>query len=217
MEKINKFILVLTSFICLLPVVLALIIYDDLPDQIVMQWNLEGNPNWYAPKAVAAFGLPVFFLILNILTFIFKYKDPRFENASKPMRIITEWITPVLSVIIVPILLFMALEVNIPVPLIALILAGVIFIIFGYYMSKIKQNFIIGIKLPWTLRDSDNWDKTHKMAGILWIFCGIMLIILAFLPFKNSIKLIILGAILAVIIIPPVLYSFLLSLRKRDG
>jgi len=216
MEKINKFVLALTSFICLLPVILSLVIYDDLPDQVVMQWNLEGNPNWYAPKAVAAFGLPVFFLIINIFVGLFKYKDKQFENTSKPMRVITEWFVPVLSVIIVPILLFMAMDVNIPVPLIALVLTGVILIIFGHYMQKNKQNYIIGIKLPWTLRDSDNWDKTHKMAGVLWIICGIILVILAFLPFENTIKLIILGVILAIIIIPPVLYSFFLSLRKKS-
>ena len=60
------------------------------------------------------------------------------------------------------------------------VLIGVIFTIIGNYLPKCKQNYTIGIKIPWTLNNEENWNKTHRFAGWLWTVCGILIMLTGF-------------------------------------
>ena len=87
---------------------------------------------------------------------------------------------------------------------------GIIFIVVGNYLPKSRQNYSIGIKIPWTLSDAENWNKTHRIGGIIWLICGIVSVINAFMNITWLIPL-----ILFIAIFVPVLYSFLLYKRKQ--
>ena len=82
---------------------------------------------------------------------------------------------------------------------------GVLFLIIGNYMPKCKQNYTIGIKIPWTLDNEENWNKTHRFAGFLWVICGIAIMITGFL---GSFWIFLPIALLMVI--APIVYSYLL-------
>ena len=41
-------------------------------------------------------------------------------------------------------------------------------------MPKLHQNYFAGFKLPWTLENVDNWDETHKVAGKVWLYGGLL-------------------------------------------
>jgi len=217
MKKNNLAVMVLSSVVCLLPVILSLAIYDDLPEQVAIHWDITGNPDNFAPKATAAFGLPFFLLTVNIITKIFLYNDPKRENVSKAMRIIVEWLIPFLSLTFVPITLFIAMGVKIPMVITVMVFVGIVFILCGNYLPKSRQNYVVGIRLPWTLNDTDNWNKTHRMAGYLWVFGGIALIIGSFVFFESSFLLVLILSILTLLIILPVLYSYSLYKRNNTG
>jgi len=211
----NKYLtIILTSIGCLLPICLSVAVYNDLPEQIAMQWNFEGKPNWYAHKAVGAFGLPLFLAVVNMVTNIFFYKDSRRENISKAMQALTVWLTPFLSLIITPLFLFNNLGVNVPIKMIVFGLLGILFILIGSYMPKNRQNNTVGIKIPWTLNDSENWNKTHRFAGVLWIICGMLFLVAAFLPLSNIVGTIIILSILLIMTIVPIIYSYVLHKRR---
>ncbi|KFN89076.1 hypothetical protein TMUPMC115_2304 [Tetragenococcus muriaticus PMC-11-5] len=38
------------------------------------------------------------------------------------------------------------------------LLVGVVFIVLGNYLHKVKQNYTIGIRIPWTLNSKENWN-----------------------------------------------------------
>jgi len=210
MNKNNLVILIVTSIICLLPICLAIAVYDDLPEKVVMQWNFVQNPNWYAHKAVAAFGMPVFFMVINIFVNFFMLTDPKRENASKAIRIFTQWFISFLSLILVPLQLLMNLGADIPLLMIILVLIGILSIFMGNYLPKNRQNYSIGIKVPWTLNDPENWNKTHRLAGIIWIIGGILFIITAFLPLENITGIIVICSIISMLVIVPIIYSYCL-------
>ena len=212
--KSNFAVIVLSTVVCLLPIVLSFMVYNDLHDQVVVQWNVEGNPNRYFPKAVAAFGLPIFFAALNIISKIFLYNDPKRENISKAVRLLAEWIVPLFALALVPVILFMAMGSQIPIPIIALVFTGIVLILCGNYLPKSRQNYVVGIKLPWTLNNADNWNRTHRMAGYLYMCCGLALIVASFLFIGKTILLVLILSILALMIIAPVLYSY--SLYKKN-
>jgi len=213
--KNNIFIKALTSVVCLLPIFLGLAVYNDLPENVAMQWGFDGSPNWFAPKEIAIFAMPIIFAVLNIFVLTILYSDPKRGNVSKKMRTISQWIVPFISILIVPVILFKAMDVGLPVTLIVFILLGVIFIIIGNYLPKCKQNYTVGLRFPWTLNDSENWNKTHRLAGYLWTFGGIMFIIFAFLSLKNYVWIFLPFLILVLLIITiPALYSY--SLYKKS-
>ena len=123
------------------------------------------------------------------------------------MKTINIWIIPILSVICIPISLFIALGQNKPVHVIVPVLAGVLILLFGNYLPKNRQNKAVGIRVPWTLNDADNWNKTHRMAGFLWVTSGFVIIILSFLQLITMWAIWIVVLFLVVI---PTVYSYII-------
>jgi immunity protein, SdpI family len=202
--KKNK-LLFITTITCLLPLILSLVLYEKLPEEVAIHFNGEGVADNYVPKAVAAFGIPFLMAAINIFTHFTINNDPKKMNASSALIYIGKWSVPILSVIIMPITLFIALGYKIPIIVISQSIVGVIIIACGNYMPKCKQNYTIGIKLPWTLNSEENWNKTHHMTGYLWILGGISIIISSCIRMTSiSITLV----VILILTIIPFLYSF---------
>ena len=115
------------------------------------------------------------------------------------------WIIPVISWVMFVSIYAYALELSIDIGVVSGILISVIFLIMGNYMSKNRQNYTVGIKLPWTLNSTENWNRTNRFAGRLWIAAGVVLLMNVF--FNQTAVLI---GVLIVIGVVPVIYSFIL-------
>lgn len=195
-----------TTIVCLLPIILSLLLYDQLPAEVPIHFNSKGVPNDYAPKAFAAFGLPFIMAAFNLLTHFSLNNDPRRNNAPSIVRNIGKWTIPLLSVIMVPVSLLIAMGYKISIQMIVLGMVGVLITANGNYLPKCKQNYTVGIKLPWTLHSEENWNKTHHLAGYLWVIGGMLLIIGSFDQIPGM--TIILIGILVVITMVPCCYSY---------
>jgi len=114
---------------------------------------------------------------INIFTHFTINNDPKKMNAASALMYMAKWSIPIMSVILMPVTLFIALGYKIPIEIIVPGIVGIIIVAFGNYLPKCKQNFTVGIKLPWTLNSEENWNKTHHMAGYLWILGGFFMII----------------------------------------
>ncbi len=195
---------IMTTIICLLPLIISLVVYDKLPDQIAVHFDSAGNPNNYMHKAIAAFGLPFLFMAINLYTHFRVNKDPKVQNASNALKTISKWATPVVSVVVVPVTLFMSMGAVIPIPMIVTALVGIIIVLCGNYLPKCKRNYTVGIKLPWTLDNEDNWFKTHRFAGFIWVIGGIVITVNAFLsiPYVSI-------CVPVVLVVGPFAYSYL--------
>ncbi|WP_324822780.1 SdpI family protein [Sinanaerobacter sp. ZZT-01] len=207
MRKKNDFSIWITTLVCLLPMILSIVLYDKLPEQVAVHFDSMGKPNGYAPRFVAAFGIPLLMAAINLFTHVVLNSDPKKGNASIVMRRIAKWIIPILTVLLVPATLFMAMGMDIPLQMMVPCFVGVLIIACGNYMPKSKQNYTVGIKLPWTLNSETNWNKTHRMAGYVWIAGGILLVLSSF--FEVYAFPITIGVILLLAVIP-FLYSYFL-------
>ena len=90
----------------------------------------------------------------------------------------------------------------------ASVLMGAMFIIIGNYLPKTKQNYTIGIKVPWALHSEENWDRTHRLAGRLWVAGGILMLATVFLPQDWTWPVMLVGLVVPTIL--PMGYSYLL-------
>lgn len=211
LEKKEKVIMWITSIICVMPIILSVVIYQDLPDQIAVHWNNAGTADGYLPRSIVAIGLPILFLAVNLYSKIRLFGDPKRAAHSEALKLISIWLIPLLALVIVPVTLFISMGLNIPIALISLVTAGGLMIICGNYIPKCRRNYTMGLKLPWTLHSDDNWNKTHRLAGILWILGGIIIIISAFLLANNLIFGVpVTIAVILILAVAPVLYSFFL-------
>ena len=92
---------------------------------------------------------------------------------------------------------------------------GVLFIILGNYFKTIRPNYFIGIRTPWTLENESIWKETHRVGGIIWLVGGVV-IILASMIIERQWSFIIFISITTIIVIIPVVYSFILFKRGNN-
>jgi uncharacterized membrane protein len=104
-------------------------------------------------------------------------------------------------------------------PFFIYIILGVFTVVFGNYEGKIKPNKTLGIKIPWTIADNENWRKTHRFVAPCTVAAGIILTAGGFAGlFTNQMIWYLVSILLyitLVVILPPV-YSFLLSRKARN-
>ena len=207
-KKIDR-LMIITTLLALLPMALGALWYQDLPEQVAVHFNAAGEADGYASRAFAAFGMPAILAALNVVTHFVLNSDPKRENASKALSLIGKCVVPVISILCCGYLLCHARNVDIaPIQTIVPLLLGVLFILIGNYMPKCKQNYTVGIKISWTLHSEENWNKTHHLAGWLWMIGG--LCVMPFTFFLNGYLPYLLLPLLLVMVLVPIVYSYCL-------
>ncbi len=202
----NKKTLVITSLICLLPIIVGALVYKRLPETIATHFDLNGNPDGWSSRAFAVFGLPAILLAVNLLLPFMLRADPKHENMSGALVNITIWTIPVLSLICSGLTLGRALGYDVRIERVLPVFMGVLFILIGNYLPKTKQSYTMGIKLPWTLASEENWNRTHRLAGFLWVLGGVFFIVMSFIGWSVPAFVI----PLVVMVLVPMVYSYLL-------
>ena len=204
--KINRKTLILTTLVCLLPIIAGALLYSSLPETVPTHFNFEGEPDGWSSRAFAAFGLPAIMLGMNFVLQFALNADPKRQNMSEALMNIAVWSVPVLSVLCCGMTLAKSLGYDVRFEVVIPVFMGLLFIIIGNYLPKTKQSYTMGIRLPWTLNSEENWNRTHRLAGFLWVLCGVFFIAMSFIGWSLPIFLI----LLAVMILVPLAYSYLL-------
>ena len=180
MMKKNLKLMILTSAVILLPILAGVILWPQLPEQLPFHWNISGEVDDWVSKPVAVFGMPALLLVLHWFAMLVTSADPKKAQQSPKMLQLVFWLVPLLSVLISAAIYFSALGNDVPVERFLPVFLGMLFAIIGNYLPKCKQSYTIGIKLPWTLHSEANWNKTHRLAGFLWVLGGFAMMITGF-------------------------------------
>lgn len=192
--------------------------YTILPEQVPTHWNFNGNPDQRNHKIIAIGIVPLITLACIFLFPLLKNIDPKKANYKKFEKtreifqlaiIVFFWYTYFVS-------LYVIQHPEINIGKFVLIGIGVLFLILGNYMGKIKQNFFIGIKLPWTLNSETIWNKTSRFGGKILLINGILFIISGILNWFSIRPIIIL--IISILVLPTI-YSYYLFQKetKKDS
>lgn len=205
--------LILTSLVILLPMALGLIFWEQLPGTFTSHWNINGEADGTAGKAFTVIGLPLILLAFHWLCVAVTAADPKNKGQNNKIFGIVLWIIPTLSILMFGIMYSLALGVELDMEKLMLAAIALMFLVLGNYLPKCKQNSTIGIKLPWTLADEENWNKTHRMGGRLWVTGGAILLITAFL--RSKLIPFVLLTVIAVLVVVPTVYSY--ALFKKSG
>ena len=200
----NKGKLILTSIIILLPILAGLILWKKLPDQMPVHWNSAGEIDGWSHKWFVVFALPFFMLAIHWICVVITCLDPKNKSITNKMFDFVLWIIPVMSILVCFLSYVAGMGIKVSVDIIVPVFIGLMFVVIGSYIPKCQPNYTIGIKVPWTLHNENNWNATHRFAGPVWVIGGIVLIATGFFGL-NMIYFIILMAIGVI----PVVYSYL--------
>lgn len=216
MERNFSFIRIVQYIVVLGMFALAAWLYPTLPNIMPVHWGITGEPNGWAPKLWGAWLLPIIGLLLTLLFPLFAKIDPKAENYKEFSR---AWNVLQLGIVVFfayveGIIFYTVLHPahNALLGRDLLIGIGFLFIVLGNYMGKIRQNFFIGVRTPWTLSDPEVWQKSQRIGGWTFVIGGIATMVLSWL-FPMTIGWFT-GVIIAIVIIP-ILSSYILYQRKR--
>ena len=186
-------------------IIFNILFYNKMPAELPTHWNFQGQADDYGSKFHAMVTIQGFLVLMNLFLCFMLDNDPKNERQNNFLMTLSKMSMPIMMIVIYVITILAGLGKDINTSVIISILMGILFIAIGNYMPKVKRNYTMGIKLPWTLNSDENWNKTHRLAGYLFILGGILFLINPFIG-KNYYIFI----ILAVTSIIPTIYSFYL-------
>lgn len=196
--------------------IISLILYPFLPDKIPMHWNFKGEIDRYGSKFEGAFLIPFMTLGFYLLFLFLPYLDPKEEN-YKRFEMVYQFIkyafVILFSIMHYSVFIATLFGVRDLIPKIIPLTVGIFFILLGNYMPRIKPNWFVGIRTPWTLSDEEVWRKTHRLGGYLFIISGLLIILAGFLPSYWNFIVLMVAIFLSSVI--SIIYSFVIYKRLK--
>ncbi|ASS99148.1 MULTISPECIES: SdpI family protein [Geobacillus] len=176
--KSNRLAIVLTVF----AYVISLAAIPYLPDQVAIHWNASGEADGFSNKWLGAFLPPLLMTFLIMLMGVLPKFDPKKESYGrfqKSYRIVNAALACFFLLLHIATLAY-NLGVSVDIGRLVPLGVGALLIVLGNYMPKIKPNYFIGIRTPWTLESETVWNKTHRLGGKVFIVMGMLLMLTAF-------------------------------------
>lgn len=169
-----------------LPLILSCVAFNFLPDQIPAHYGLNGEVNRYGSKT-EVFILPVIVILFGLfLLLIGKLASKNESNGNTNNQKVTV-VSSVMALLVFNVLtvIFLYTSLKQVVNLYAWVdinkamfsLIGIVFIVIGNFMPRLKRNSIIGLRTKWSLSSDKAWQKSQKFGGVSWIITGFILLV----------------------------------------
>lgn len=166
----------LPLLLSLFPLGLLLAVWPQLPARVPIHFGINGQADGWADKGPELFLIPALVIGIYLLfTFIRKVDPKKPEFSTSSMAQIKTGVLLFLGLIFAY-TTHIQLSGGDKLPgntLLYLILA--MFLFLGNMMGKIRPNYFLGIRTPWTLESEAVWTRTHRLAGRLWVGCSLAL------------------------------------------
>ncbi|RMG61723.1 MAG: DUF1648 domain-containing protein [Bacteroidetes bacterium] len=163
----------------LVSLLIPLLVWNQVPETLPTHWNAAGEPDAYGSKAEALLIMPGVVLFVNLLFWLIPVLDPK-KNVPKfqPILRIMQVVMTVFFLALQGLMVADALGYGVRMDLLVPIGVSLLLLVIGNYFGKLRPNYFIGIRTPWTLESPEIWIKTHRLAGRIWVIGSLMLIVL---------------------------------------
>ena len=211
----NKKYWLITSAITLVPIALGLFLWNQLPDRLPTHFGVDGAADGWSGKGFAVFGLPLMMLFFHIVIFFATRLDKQNRGHNEKVMNLVGLIFPVMSIVNSAIIYTHAMDLELNLSMLLFPMLGLLFIAVGNWLPKIKQNSTLGIKIKWTLYNEENWNRTHRFAGFIWVIGGVIFCLMGFVAEKALLFLLPLEVILLAVV--PMVYSWNLARKQKQA
>jgi len=158
---------------------LAAITWGWAPERIPVHWNVAGQVDRYGGKVEGLLLPPLLALGIYLLMLLLPRIDPGhknyalFQGAYATIRVAIVTLQAGLYGVTHLALRGCPVDVSTVVPM----AVGGLLVILGNLMGKIRPNWFVGVRTPWTLSSKESWVKTHRLTGWLFIVAGLALMV----------------------------------------
>lgn len=149
---------------------------------IPVHWNAAGEVDRYGGKVEGLLVLPLVSIGIILLFTLIRYIDPlraNIERSGQAYRAVLLGTLFFMAVLHVGAVLN-AVGYPVNIGLLAAPAMGIMFIVIGNYMGKIRRNYMFGVRTPWTLASELAWNKTHRVTGKLFVVSGLLVVVASF-------------------------------------
>lgn len=201
-----KWKMIVSSVVILLPALYGIVMWNHLPDVMATHWGADANADASTGKAMAVFGQPLLYLLVHLFCLWLTLRDQEKRRQSAKALGMIFWILPVCSLATSGMLYRAALGEGMEVFAIVPVLLGALFVCVGNYLPKLTQNRTLGIKVSWTLGNEENWNRTHRFVGKVWVGGGLLLLLSALFPLQAMVWVMVF--VVAALGLLPIAYSY---------
>lgn len=148
--------------------------WGTVPDRVPVHWGMNGEPDRYGGRIEGLLLLPAITTGLAVLLWGAPFIDPRRANLLKSESAYTAMCIATVAVLGVVHFAVIATATGRAVSMGAVmgISIGALFVVLGWAMRQVRSNFIFGVRTPWTLSSERSWERTHLLAGRLFVAGG---------------------------------------------
>lgn len=188
--------------------------WPQLPERMVVHWNADFQADGWSSKTLAAGLFPALVLVVWLGLPLLRHIDPKRENYARWEP--TFWVVLNLVGMMLSAVEAAAIAYNLGWPVqmrqVMLCLMGLMFVGLGNYLPRVRPNWWIGIRTPWSLSGDVVWRETHRVGGWALVLGGVVMIAAAFAPARIGSRLGI-GALVVAVLVPTV-YSYVYWRRE---
>lgn len=193
----------------------ALVVYPSLPARIPMHWGVAGGVDRWGAKWPSAFLMPLVGVGLWLLFPALRRLDPRRRHYDRFEE--TFWLLVNAMVAFMAVMEVATLGAALGWPMdmtrVVLILVGLVFVVLGNYLPRVRSNWWMGIRTPWTLESERVWRETHRLGGRTFVAGGLVTMVAALLPPLVRPWVALAGLLVGGFV--PVVYSYVLWRREQ--
>ena len=206
--------LIVSAVFVAIAVGVALWLWPHMPTRVPVHWDVHGQANGYAPRFWGVAMWPLLIAALAVLTVLLPAISPRrfeirpFASIYGALMLVIQGVMLVLGIAT----MLAGAGHAVPMATTALLAVGVLLMVLGNYMGKLRRNFFMGIRTPWTLASEAVWERTHRLAGWLFVLAGVVMVIAA--PIA-ALRWLSLGVVAVACLLPAVCSYFIY--RRLEG
>lgn len=190
--------------------VAAAIVWPTVSGQIPVHWDAHGNANGYGGKFEGLLLLPLIALGLYILLLFLPRIDPgraNYTQFSGPFLVVRYAILMLLAGLYgITLLAVKGYDFNTTRLVLGAI--GILFIVLGNVLGKVRPNWFVGVRTPWTLSSKRSWVRTHRLAGWLFTLAGLIFLVLIAFNVGAALPWLIVGVV-GLLTVALVAYSYI--------
>ena len=148
--------------------------WNTLPDKMPVHWNMAGQVDRYGGKFEGVLLMPLIALGLYVLLLVLPRLDPGHANYAQFAGVynVIRFATLATLTTVYGTMLLAGGGYDIEVSTVISLATGIMFIVLGGSMGKIRPNWFVGIRTPWTLSSKVSWIQTHRAGGWLFLIIG---------------------------------------------
>ncbi len=182
--------------------------YGHFPDRVPSHWGVSGQVDGWSSPFTAAFFMPIMIAAIYFLLLFVPELDPKRDRYQEFGRVYHIFKNTIIGFMVALYFLVGLNGIGHDLPIGALVpaMVGVLFILIGNYMSKLRLNWFIGARTPWTLSSENVWNKTNRLSGKLFVLGGLLMLAETVIPVSWRMPVLIF--IVLVVALVPIIYSY---------